>query len=157
MAQPSKVEQTIEVDVPVRTAYNQWTQFEEFPRFMDAVESVRQLDDKTLYWKAKIAGKTEEWEAKITEQIPDKRVAWHNVAGATNAGQVDFLSLSPNSTRVTLTLEYDPQGAVENIGDALGFVKRQVEGDLRKFKQYIESRGSETGAWRGEVKNKDAA
>ncbi len=157
MAQPSKVEQSIDVNVPVRTAYNQWTQFEEFPRFMDGVESVRQLDDKTLFWKAKIAGKMEEWQATITEQIPDKRIAWRNVAGATNAGQVDFLALGPNSTRVTLTLEYDPQGAVENVGDALGFVKRQVEGDLRRYKQFVEERGSETGAWRGEIKNRDAA
>ncbi len=157
MAQPSKVEQSIDVNVPIHTAYNQWTQFEEFPRFMDGVESVRQLDDKTLYWKAKIAGKSEEWEARITEQIPDRRIAWHNVVGATNAGQVDFLALGPNSTRVTLTLEYDPRGAVENVGDALGFVKRTVDDDLGKFKDYVESRGSATGAWRGEVKNEDAA
>ncbi len=157
MAQPSKVEQSIDVNVPIRTAYNQWTQFEEFPRFMDGVESVSQINDKTLFWKAKIAGKTEEWQANITEQIPDKRIAWRNVAGATNAGMVNFLSLGPNSTRVSLTLEYDPQGAVENIGDALGFVKRTVDNDLKKFKEYIESRGSETGAWRGEIKNEEAA
>ncbi len=153
----STVTESVDVHVPIGTAYNQWTQFEDFPKFMDGVESVRQLDDKTLYWKAKIAGKTEEWEARIAEQIPDKRIAWHNIAGATNAGQVDFVALSPVSTRVSLTLEYDPQGAVENVGDALGFVKRQVEGDLRRFKQFVEERGSSTGAWRGEIKNRDAA
>jgi uncharacterized membrane protein len=147
----SSIEKSIEVNVPVRTAYNQWTQFEEFPRFMEGVEQVRQLDDKRLHWRANIAGKTEEWEAKITEQTPDRVVAWQSTSGTPNGGTVRFESLGDNRTRVNLQLEYDPQGFVENVGDALGFVSRRVEGDLERFKKYIESRGTETGAWRGEI------
>jgi uncharacterized membrane protein len=145
------IEKSIDVDVPVRTAYNQWTQFEEFPRFMDGVEEVRQVDDTRLHWRAKIGSKTEEWDARITEQRPDERVAWTSEGGATNAGVVTFHKLSPDSTRVMLQMEYEPQGVVEGIGDALGFVTRRVTGDLERFKEFIESRGSETGAWRGTV------
>jgi uncharacterized membrane protein len=145
------IQKSIDVNVPVRTAYNQWTQFEEFPRFMEGVEQVRQLDDKRLRWRANIAGKTEEWDAKITEQTPDRILAWHSTSGAPNGGAVHFESLGDNRTRVNLQLEYDPQGFVENVGDALGFVSRRVEGDLERFKTYIESRGAETGAWRGEI------
>ena len=148
----ASIQKPIDVDVPVRTAYNQWTQFEEFPRFMEGVEEVRQLDDRRLHWRAKIGGKTEEWDAVITEQIPDERVAWRNTSGAENAGVVTFHHLSPNSTRVMLQIEYDPQGLVENVGSALGVVERRVEGDLKRFKEFIESQGAETGAWRGEIR-----
>ena len=144
-------EQSIDVNVPVRTAYNQWTQFEEFPRFMEGVESVKQLDDKTLRWKAKIAGKKEEWTAEITEQTPDQRVAWVSTSGARNGGVVTFHRLDDNTTRVMLQIDYEPKGAVENVGDAVGAVERRMKGDLKKFKEFIESRGVETGAWRGEI------
>jgi uncharacterized membrane protein len=148
----ASIQKPIDVDVPVRTAYNQWTQFEEFPRFMEGVEEVRQLDDRRLHWRAKVGGKTEEWDAVITEQIPDERVAWRNTSGAENAGVVTFHHLSPKSTRVMLQIEYDPQGLVENVGSALGVVERRVEGDLKRFKEFIESQGAETGAWRGEIR-----
>ena len=148
----SNIEQSIDVNVPVRTAYNQWTQFEEFPQFMEGVLEVKQLDDKRMHWRANIAGKEEEWDAVITEQEPDMRVAWTNTTGARNAGVVTFHRLGDSKTRVMLQLDYDPQGVVENVGDALGFVSRRVKGDLERFKTFIESRGNETGAWRGEIK-----
>ena len=148
----ASIQKPIDVDVPVRTAYNQWTQFEEFPRFMEGVEEVRQLDDRRLHWRAKVGGKTEEWDAVITEQIPDERVAWRNTTGAENAGVVTFHHLSANSTRVMLQIEYDPHGLVENVGSALGLVERRVEGDLKRFKEFVESHGAETGAWRGEIR-----
>jgi uncharacterized membrane protein len=148
----STIEKHIDVNVPVRTAYNQWTQFEEFPEFMEGVEAVKQLDDTHLHWRANIAGKTEEWNAEITEQTPDQRVAWTSQGGAYNAGAVTFHRLDDNKTRVMLQIDYDPQGFTENVGDLLGFVGRRVEGDLQRFKEFIESRGHETGAWRGEVK-----
>jgi uncharacterized membrane protein len=151
----STIEKSIDVDVPVRTAYDQWTQFEEFPRFMEGVEEVRQLDDKRLHWRAKIGGKEEAWDAEITEQIPDERVAWRSTTGSPNAGVVTFHHLNPTTTRVMLQLEYDPEGLVENVGDALGVVSRRVEGDLKRFKEFIESRGTETGAWRGEIRRND--
>jgi uncharacterized membrane protein len=141
----------VDVHVPVRTAYNQWTQFEDFPHFMEGVESVTQLDDKRLHWRAEIAGKTEEWDAIITEQLPDERVAWTSTTGAKNAGVVTFHHLDENTTRVTLQLDYEPEGVVENVGAALGFVDRRVQGDLERFKKFIESRGEETGAWRGTI------
>ena len=147
----STIEQSIDVNVPVRTAYNQWTQFEEFPRFMEGVEAVRQLDQQRLHWRAKIGGRVEEWEARITEQHPDERIAWKNVTGAPNAGVVTFHRLSDTTTRVMLQMEYEPQGVVENLGDLLGVVSRRVANDLERFKEFIEARGQETGAWRGEV------
>jgi uncharacterized membrane protein len=147
----AQIEKAIEVNVPVRTAYNQWTQFEQFPQFMEGVEEVRQLDDKRLNWRASIAGKTEEWQAEIVEQTPDKVVAWRSTTGAENAGHVSFVSAGAEATRVTLRLDYDPEGMVESVGDKLGFVSRRVEGDLERFKEFIEGRGSETGAWRGEI------
>lgn len=153
----SQVVKSIDVDVPVRSAYNQWTQFESFPHFMEGVQEVRQLDDKNLHWRASIAGKEEEWDAVITEQKPDMRVAWRSTSGATNAGIVTFHRLGENKTRVTLQLDYDPEGVVENVGDALGFVSRRVEGDLERFKAFIEARGHETGAWRGEIKQDPAS
>ncbi|MDQ6746735.1 MAG: SRPBCC family protein [Candidatus Dormibacteraeota bacterium] len=147
----SEVEKTIEVDVPVHTAYNQWTQFETFPEFMEGIKSVKQLDDSKLHWTAEIAGKTKEWDAAITSQEPDQRVAWRNVDGADNAGDVRFESVSEGRTRVKLHMVYDPEGVVENVGDALGVVSRRVEGDLERFKKFIEARGQEPGAFRGEI------
>jgi uncharacterized membrane protein len=145
------IERSIDVDVPVRTAYNQWTQFESFPKFMDGVKEVQQLDDKRLHWRATIAGKEEEWDAVITEQAPDMRVAWTSTSGAPNAGVVTFHRLEENKTRVMLQLDYEPQGVVEAVGDKLGIVERRVKGDLERFKEFIENRGSETGAWRGTI------
>ena len=149
------IEKSIDVNVPARTAYNQWTQFEEFPRFMEGVLAVRQLDDQHLRWRAKIGGKEEEWDAEITEQIPDKRIAWRSTTGAENAGVVTFHHLSDTTSRVMLQLEYDPEGIVETVGDALGVVSRRVEGDLKRFKEFVESRGTETGAWRREDRRDD--
>ena len=147
----TEVEKTIEVDVPVRTAYNQWTQFEEFPKFMEGVEDVRQTDDTHLHWRAKIGGRQEEWDAIINEQIPDQRITWHSIRGAENAGEVCFFPEGEMRTRVRLKLGYDPEGFIQNVGDKLGFVSRQVQDDLDHFKEFVESRGAETGSWRGEV------
>ena len=147
----SLIEKSIEINVPVRTAYNQWTQFEEFPKFMEGVKHVKQLDDKHLHWKAEIGGKEKEWDAEITEQIPDKRIAWRSRDGAQNAGVVTFHRLSDSTSKVMLQMEYDPDGVLENVGDATGMVSHRVVGDLERFKRYIESRGQETGAWRGTV------
>jgi len=145
------IEKHTDVNVPVSMAYNQWTQFEEFPRFMEGVKSVKQLDDKRLHWVASVAGKDEEWDAEITEQTPDERIAWTNTSGARNRGVVTFHTVDDRTTRVMLQLDYEPEGVVENVGSALGFVERRVTGDLERFKEFIESRGRETGAWRGEI------
>jgi uncharacterized membrane protein len=147
----STIEKSIEVNVPVRTAYNQWTQFEEFPRFMEGVKEVNQLDDTHLHWKAAIAGQQKEWDAEITEQTPDQRIAWTSRGGAINGGVVTFHRLSDARSKVMLQLEYAPQGVAENVGDALGVVSLRVQGDLERFKEFIEKRGRETGAWRGQV------
>jgi len=147
----SNIEQSIDVNVPVHTIYNQWTQFEEFPRFMEGVEEIRQLDDKRLHWRTNVGGKEKEWDAVITEQIPDQRIAWKNTTGTKNAGVVTFHHISDKTTRVMLQLEYDPEGIIENVGDAIGIVSSRVRGDLKRFKEFIEARGSETGAWRGKV------
>ena len=147
----SSVTKTIEVNVPVNVAYNQWTQFEEFPKFMEGVQEVRQIDDQHLHWHAEIGGKDEEWDAEITEQIPDQRIAWRSTAGTPNAGIVTFQSSAPNSTQVTLQVDYEPQSLSEKVGDALGFMDRRVQGDLDRFKDFIESRGRETGGWRGTI------
>ena len=146
-----RFESSIVVDCPVRTVYNQWTQFEEFPRFMEGVEEVRQLDDTHQHWRAVVGGKTKEWDAELVEQVPDQRIAWRSTSGAPNAGTVSFMPADGDRTRVTLELEYDPQGLTENIGDALGFVTRHVERTLNDLKEFIEAHGRETGAWRGEV------
>ena len=146
------IEKSCDVEVPVRTAYNQWTQFEEFPRFMDGIERVEQIDDTHLHWVANVAGKRKEWNARITEQLPDERVAWTSEAGARNAGVVTFHKLAPEKTRVMLQLEYEPDDIIESVGDKLGFMANRVTGDLKRFKEFIESRGRETGAWRGEVR-----
>ena len=151
----STIVESIDVQVPVRTAYNQWTQFEEFPQFMEGVERVEQLDDTRLHWVAKVAGKTKEWDAKITEQTPDQRIAWTATSGAENAGVVTFHRIDDATTRVTVQMDVDPEGPVENVGDAVGVPERRVKGDLERFKEFIESRGRETGAWRGEVNQTD--
>jgi uncharacterized membrane protein len=151
----SKIEASIDVDVPVRAAYDQWTQFEDFPKFMGAVDSVKQLDDTHLHWVATIAGVKKEWDAEITQQEPDQRVAWTSTSGAENAGAVDFHRLNDNATRITLTMDVDPEGLVENVGSAIGVPERQVDGDLKRFKEFIEERGVASGAWRGSVKQDD--
>jgi uncharacterized membrane protein len=148
----ASVEHSIEVNVPVTTAYNQWTQFETFPWFMDGVQDVHQLDDKHLHWRAKVAGTEREWDAEITEQVPDDRIAWKSTSGARNAGVVTFHRLDPSHTKVMLQVEYEPETAGESLGDMLGVLTRQVEGDLKHFKEFMEERRTETGAWRGEVK-----
>ena len=147
----SKIMEAVDVRVPVRTAYDQWTQFETFPKFMEGVKSVRQLDDTTLEWVADVAGREKTWKAKITEQEPDQRIAWTSTEGAHNAGVVTFHRLDDASSRVTLQLDVDPEGPVENAGAALGLVTRRVKADMERFRDFIEARGTETGAWRGEV------
>jgi carbon monoxide dehydrogenase subunit G len=147
----TKVEKSIQVDVPVTTAYNQWTQFEDFPHFMGGVKQVRQLDDQRLHWVAEIAGVRREWEASILEQVPDQKVAWAATGGATNAGAVRFEPAGAGSTIVYLELEYEPEGLVEQVGDKLGIVERQVKSDLDRFKALIEDQGYASGAWRGSV------
>jgi uncharacterized membrane protein len=149
----SSTEQSVEVDVPVRTAYDQWTQFEEFPQFMEGVESVRQIDDTHLHWTAEIAGARREWDAEITEQLPDERVAWRSTSGTTHAGVVTFHRLDEGRSKIMLQLDVEPEGFVETAGDKLGFVKRQAVGDLERFKEFIEARGTESGAWRGRVEH----
>ena len=146
-----RVDKTIEVDVPVRVAYDQWTQFEEFPRFMEGVESVTQATDETVHWVAEVAGKRKEWDARITEQQPDRVIAWMGFGDADNMGRVSFEPVDGDRTRVGVAIDYEPDGAVEKVGDALGVVGRRVERDLRRFKEFIESRGRQTGAWRGEI------
>ena len=147
----STIEESIDVEVPVRTAYNQWTQFEEFPRFMEGVERVDQLDDDRLHWVAEIGGRRREWEARITEQTPDQRIAWYGTGETKHAGVVTFHRLDDVKSRVMLQMEFEPTDFVERAGDALGIVRRRVKGDLRRFKEFIEGRGRETGAWRGEI------
>jgi len=149
----SNIEESIDVGVPVSTAYNQWTQFQEFPQFMEGVEEVRQLDDTRLHWRTKVAGKEKEFEATVTEQIPDERVAWASEQGPEHAGVVTFHRVDDNTTRVMVQMDMQPDSAVEKVGDALGVAKKRVRGDLENFKSLIESRGAggESGAWRGEV------
>jgi len=148
----STVTESVDVAVGVRAAYNQWTQFEEFPRFMGGVSEIRQLDATHTHWKTEIGGVKREFDAEITEQLPDERVAWKSTEGEKQAGVVTFHRLDDTHTRVTVQMDYDPQGLVETAGDKLGIVDRQVKGDLQRFKEYIESRGGvETGGWRGHV------
>lgn len=148
----STVTESVDVDVPVRTAYNQWTQFEEFPQFMGGVSEIRQLDATTTHWKTEIDGVKREFDATITEQLPDERVAWKSTEGSQQAGVVTFHRLDDTHTRVTCQMDFEPQGLAEQAGDKLGFLDRQVKGDLKRFKEYIENRGGvETGAWRGQV------
>lgn len=142
---------TVDVNLPVRTVYNQWTQFEDFPLFMENVEQAEQLDDRRLNWTVSIDGKHETWSAEITEQIPDKRIAWKSTGGVAHAGVVTFHHLTDDTARVTLQMDYEPESMSEKVGSALGVVERRVEDDLDNFKEFIEKRGKETGAWRGKV------
>ena len=147
----SNITQSIDVDVPVRTAYDQWTQFEEFPRFMEGVEEIRQLDATHTHWTTTIGGVEREFDAEITEQHPDERVAWNSTTGPDHAGVVTFHRLGDAQTRVTVQIDWSPEGVVEKAGDLLQLDERRVKGDLVRFKEFIESRGVETGAWRGDV------
>ncbi|MDY0910889.1 SRPBCC family protein [Microbacterium sp. CFBP9034] len=153
----TKVEKRILVNVPLSVAYNQWTQFEEFPHFMSGIKSVTQLDDQHLEWVAEIAGVRRQWKARIVEQVPDKKVSWAATEGATNAGSVTFEDVGGGQTQVHLVLEYEPEGLVEKIGDKLNVVENRAEGDLDRFKAFIESEGYATGAWRGAVGTGTAA
>jgi uncharacterized membrane protein len=148
-----RIEKIIEVDCPVRTVYNQWTQFEEFPRFMAGVKEVRQIDDTHLHWRAEVWGKDKEWDAEITEQTPDQRISWRSVTGAVNAGTVRFEPIGADRTRVRLVMSYEPEGALEKTGDAIGAMTSQVQASVEDFKDFIEDRSRETGAWRGEVRD----
>jgi Polyketide cyclase / dehydrase and lipid transport/Protein of unknown function (DUF2934) len=142
---------SIEINAPLRVVYSQWTQFEEFPAFMEGVEEVRQEDEKRLFWRAKIGGKVKEWKSEITSQVPDEKIAWKSVDGSPNSGTVRFQELAPDRTIVTATIEYEPEGFFEKAGDAFGIPSGQVEEDLKRFRDYIEERGRETGGWRGQI------
>jgi hypothetical protein len=149
----SRIEQSIEVGVPVRVAYDQWTQFEEFPRFMDGVDEVRQLDDTHLHWVASVAGVRREWDAEITHQEPDRRICWRATEGHRNDGEVRFEPMGADRTRVILEMEHEPEGALDKVGDWLGLAQRRATADLERFRELIESHGTATGAWRGEVRD----
>jgi len=150
----SRISETTTLDVPVSVAYDQWTQFESFPQFMEGVERVVQLDDRTLDWTATVAGKTKHWRAEIFEQEPDQVISWRSTEGARNDGTVRFEPIDADTSRITLELEVEPEGPLEATGDALGIVARRVRGDVERFKSFIESRGEATGAWRGEVEGR---
>ena len=147
------IEESIEVDVPVSTAYNQWTQFETFPKFMDGVDRVEQTDDTHLRWAAEVGGERREWDAEITEQHPDHRVAWKALDQDVPNGVVTFHKLDDTRTKVMVQMDYEPEGMKESVGSAVGIDSRRVKGDLESFKEFIESRGGETGSWRGDVEN----
>jgi uncharacterized membrane protein len=151
------IEHAIELEVPVHTAYNQWTQFEKFPEFMEAVEEVRQVDDRRLHWVASVAGRRHEWDAEIFDQVPDQKISWRSVSGFRNQGTVLFDKTTESTTRVTVRIAYEPEGLIEKAGDALGMASARVKGDLKRFKEYVESRGHETGAWRGEIHGQKVA
>ena len=148
---PRTIEESIEVSVPVSVSYNQWTQFEDFPLFMEGVEHVEQIDDTRLHWIAKVGGKTNEWDAKILEQHPDKQISWISEDGKKTRGTVSFEPAGDSRTRITLSMSYQAEGLTETLGSAVGLDQRRVRGDLERFKELIESRGAESGAWRGEV------
>jgi uncharacterized membrane protein len=147
----SSVIESVEVEVPIHTAYNQWTQFTEFPEFMEGVERVDQVSDTLTHWRVKVAGATREFDAQITEQIPDERVAWHSIGGPDHAGVVTFHRLGEGTTRVTTQMDIDPEGFAEKVVDKSGLLKRRAKADLKRFKEFIEGRGRETGSWRGKV------
>jgi uncharacterized membrane protein len=147
----SEVERSIVVDVPVSAAYAQWTQFEDFPRFMSGVESVEQLDDRTLHWRARLGGTVREWDAVITQQFPDRRIAWRSITGTPNAGHVEFRPEGEGRSSMTLSLHYEPHGVLETMWANLGMVGRRVDHDLHRFKDFIEERGRATGGWRGTI------
>ncbi len=146
------LEESIDIDVPIRVAYNQWTQFEQFPSFMEGVKEVRQLDEKRLSWRAEILNKEVAWTAAITEQVPDDRISWHSTSGPTQNGTIRFHRLGEERTRLTLRLDLEPDGALASAGAALGLVSARVRGDLARFKEFIEGRGIATGQWRGEIR-----
>jgi uncharacterized membrane protein len=145
------VEQSVEIKAPVEVVYNQWTQFEEFPRFMEGVEEVHQLDDKRLHFVAKVAGRRHEWDAEILEQIPEQKITWRSRVGRPNEGAVYFDKLPDGCSSVRAVIAFEPEGAMEKLGDLLGVTDARVKGDLKRFKEFVESRGTETGAWRGEI------
>ncbi|HEY8374106.1 MAG TPA: SRPBCC family protein [Pseudonocardiaceae bacterium] len=145
------IQKSIDVDVPVQTAYNQWTQFESFPQFMEGVERIRQVTDTLTHWETNIGGVRREFDAEITEQHPDERIAWHSLQGPRQDGVVTFHRLDDDHTRIMLQMDYEPEGIVEKAGSALGVIERRVQGDLERFKHFIEARSHETGAWRGDV------
>jgi uncharacterized membrane protein len=148
----STITESVDVKVSVSTAYNQWTQFESFPKFMDGVEEIRQVDDTHTHWTVNVAGVTREFDATITEQNHDERVAWTSDSGPTHAGVITFHRIGDDTTRVTAQMDIDPDGFVESVADKLGILDRKVKGDMERFKTFIESRGAqETGAWRGDV------
>jgi uncharacterized membrane protein len=147
----AEVKESIEVNVPVTTAYNQWTQFEEFPQFMENVESVRQIDDTRLSWVAEISGQRHEWTAEITRQEPDRVIAWRSIDGKGTSGEVLFEPVGTDQTRIELTMTWEPEGLLESLGARLGADELGVRRDLENFRELVEGRGVETGAWRGEV------
>jgi uncharacterized membrane protein len=147
----AEVRESIEVNVPVSTAYNQWTQFEEFPKFMENVESVTQIDDTHLRWVAEVGGNRDEWEAEITRQDPDQVIAWRTIDGKHNSGEVKFEPIGPDRTRIEVAMTWEPEGLTETLGEKLGADERSVKADLERFNELVERRGAETGAWRGEV------
>jgi len=147
----STVVESVDVAVPVRTAYDQWTQFEEFPQFMEGVQEIRQVNDTLTHWVVEIGGVRREFDAKITEQHPDERVSWTSVDGPKHAGVVTFHRLDAGHTRVTAQMDVDPEGFVETVADKTGMLDRRIKGDMRRFQEFIESRGNETGGWRGDI------
>lgn len=148
----SEIQDSVEVNVPVRTAYNQWTQFEDFPQFMTGVREVQQLDNQRLHWRAEIMGKDLEWDSKITKQVADRMIAWESIGGTPrNSGYVEFSPIAPGKTKVTVHIDYEPEGLLENVGSALGVASARLHSDLEHYKDFLEKRGSETGAWRGEI------
>jgi len=146
----------IVVEAPLTQVYNQWTQFEEFPKFMGNVDEVHQLDDRRLHWKAKIGGQDVEWDAEIKEQVPDDKIVWSSLNGAMNSGLVSFKPISATETEVHLEMSYEPEGVLQTVGAALGVMGREVDEDLKNFKTFIEERGAATGGWRGEIQNPNA-
>ena len=150
----SQTSHEIEVNRPVNTVYNQWTQFEEFPRFMEGVEEVRQMGDDRLHWVASIGGQRKEWDARIVDQQPDQRIAWQAESGTRNDGVVTFSSLGPDQTRVSLDIDYEPEGMGETVGDWLGILSGRIQGDLERFKTFVEQQPQETGGWRGEISDR---
>ena len=153
----TSVTESVDVNVPIRTAYDQWTQFEEFPNFMDGVESITQIDATHTHWVTKVAGQTREFDAAITEQHPEERVAWKSTGGDTkHAGVVTFHRLGDNQTRVSIQLDWEPEGLAEKVGSAVGVDSHQVKADAKRFKEFIESRGDASGSWRGDVARPDA-
>lgn len=149
----STIEKTVIVNVPVSTAYNQWTQFEDFPKFMEGVEAVKQIDNKSTHWVTNFGPKNKEFDAEIVEQIPDKKIAWRSRGGPDHGGAVTFTPVDENHTRIDLRLDYEPEGIVEKAGDIIGITDSRVQRDLDRFKEFIESRQEETGAWRGEIRH----